>query len=49
MAARELLEEIIPTEDDIREKYLETNGGGKYFLQNNLAKKLAEIEIETES
>lgn len=49
MAARELLEEIIRTEDDIREKYLETNGGGKYFLQNNLAKKLAEIELETES
>ncbi|MDO4477599.1 MAG: TetM/TetW/TetO/TetS family tetracycline resistance ribosomal protection protein [Lachnospiraceae bacterium] len=48
MSARELLEEIIRTENDIRENFLETQQGGRYFLQNNLAEKLSGIKLEAE-
>lgn len=47
LSARDLLERIIRAEEDVREKYLETGHGGKYFLQNNLAGKLKALETQT--
>ena len=36
------------TKEELRENYLETHQGGKYFLQNNLSEKLSELTLDKE-
>ena len=49
VSASDLLEEVERTEAEIREKYLQSPKGSKYFLQNNLEKKLLQFEDPKES
>ena len=46
LSACDLLEAVIRSAEEVRETYLETQAGGKYFLQNNLAEKLSDVKLE---
>ncbi|MBQ0059806.1 MAG: NYN domain-containing protein, partial [Lachnospiraceae bacterium] len=48
LTAAELEEDIARAKEELRENYLETHQGGKYFLQNNLSEKLSELTLEEE-
>ena len=49
LSARDLEEEVRRAEEEIRETYLETQNGGKYFLKNNLADRLEGLGLPDET